>query len=191
MCKCYIVISDTLVASFLDVLFLLLAVILSHRFMTNQEGKIELQKKVHRRICVKDITCLTARSPFYVFLLLSSSPHSLWRTCGMAPIKIYIYTYLLLWVVFCVMISWVNCWKHERRYENISYNLILHGFLYKQRFFSTHPQCCLAFSRIGLQMLLRCGLIHITIIIHFTFYIWYIVSMSMPRSIKQTHLFFI
>ena len=102
-----------------------------------------------------------------------------------------IYIYLLLWVVLCVMISWVNCWKHEMRYENISYNLILHGFLYKQRFFSTHPQRCLAFSRIGLQMLLRCGLIHITIIIHFTFYIWYIVSMSMPRSIKQAHLFFI
>ena len=36
-------------------------------FMRNQEGiKIELQKKVHRRICVRDITFLTARSPFYV-----------------------------------------------------------------------------------------------------------------------------
>ena len=31
LCKCYIVISDTLVGSFLDVLFLLLAVILSER----------------------------------------------------------------------------------------------------------------------------------------------------------------
>ena len=41
--------------------------------MRNQEGKIELHEKVHRRICVKDITFLTARSPFYVFLLLSLS----------------------------------------------------------------------------------------------------------------------
>ena len=38
--------------------------------MRNQEGiKIELQKKVHRRICVKDITFLTARSPFYVIFV--------------------------------------------------------------------------------------------------------------------------
>ena len=35
--------------------------------MRNLEGiKIELQKKVHRRICVRDITFLTARPPFYV-----------------------------------------------------------------------------------------------------------------------------
>ena len=38
--------------------------------MRNQKGKIELQKKVHRRICVRDITFLTARS-LYLFLLLS------------------------------------------------------------------------------------------------------------------------
>ena len=44
--------------------------------MRNQEGKIELQKKVHRRICARYITFLTARSPFYVFLLLSSSTPS-------------------------------------------------------------------------------------------------------------------
>ena len=37
--------------------------------MRNQEGiKIELQKKVHRRVCVWDITFLTARPPFYVIL---------------------------------------------------------------------------------------------------------------------------
>ena len=41
--------------------------------MRNQERMIELQKKVHRRIYVRDITFLTARSPFYDFLLLSSS----------------------------------------------------------------------------------------------------------------------
>ena len=36
---------------------------------------------------------------------------------------------------------------------------------YKQRFFSTQPQFCLAFSWIKFQILLRCCLIHITIII--------------------------
>ena len=35
---------------------------------------------------------------------------------------------------------------------------------YKQRFFSTQPQCCLTFPWIELQMLLRCCLIHITTI---------------------------
>ena len=34
--------------------------------MRNQEGKIELQKKVHKRICVRDITFLTVRRSFYV-----------------------------------------------------------------------------------------------------------------------------
>ena len=36
-------------------------------FMRNREGiKIELLKKVHRRICERDITFLTTRPPFYV-----------------------------------------------------------------------------------------------------------------------------
>ena len=44
-------------------------------FMRNQEGiKIDLQKKVHRRICVTDITILTVLPPFqaifYCFLRL-------------------------------------------------------------------------------------------------------------------------
>ena len=40
-----------------------------------------------------------------------------------------------------------------------------HASSYKQRFFSTQPQCCLTFSWTELQMLLRCCLIHISIII--------------------------
>ena len=60
-----LVISDTLVGAFLDILFMLLVVILSE-FYENKEGiKIELQKKVHRRICVRNITFLIARPPFY------------------------------------------------------------------------------------------------------------------------------
>ena len=37
--------------------------------MRHQEGiKIVLQKKLHKTICVGDITFLTARPPFYVTL---------------------------------------------------------------------------------------------------------------------------
>ena len=38
---------------------------------------------------------------------------------------------------------------------------LLLAFFYKQRFFSTQPQCCLIFSWIEPQMLLGCWLIHI------------------------------
>ena len=38
--------------------------------MRNEEGiKIQLQKKVQRKICVRGITFLTARAPFYVIFL--------------------------------------------------------------------------------------------------------------------------
>ena len=64
--KYYIVISDALGGSFLDALFLLFAVYYQS-FMGNQEGiKIQLQKILHRRICVRDITTfMTAHLPFY------------------------------------------------------------------------------------------------------------------------------
>ena len=39
------------------------------------------------------------------------------------------------------------------------------AFSYKQHFFSTHPQCWLIFSWTELQMLLRCCLILVTIVI--------------------------
>ena len=38
-------------------------------------------------------------------------------------------------------------------------------YFYKQRYFSTQPQCCWTFSWNELQMLLRCCLIHLTIVI--------------------------
>ena len=49
----------------LDAFLLLLAVILSE-FHENQEENIELQKKVHGRSFVRDITFLTARPSSYV-----------------------------------------------------------------------------------------------------------------------------
>ena len=73
--------------------------------MWSQEEKTELQKKVYRGIFMRYIIFLTARPPFcvFVFFLLSSSTQSTFP---------YI---VLLWVIFCVMISWVN----GRKYENL------------------------------------------------------------------------
>ena len=45
-------------------------------------------------------------------------------------------------------------------------------FFYKQRYFSTQPQYCLTFSRIKLQMLLRCCLI----LRHFIYLLYYLSS---------------
>ena len=112
LCKYHIVISDTLIGTFLDVLFLLLAVILLE-LHEKPKRKVELQKKVHRSICVRDITFLSALlsilclfAAFFVYSLSLSK----WHTCEMAAIKIHI----LLWVSFRVIISWVN----SRKYEN-------------------------------------------------------------------------
>ena len=42
-----------------------------------------------------------------------------------------------------------------------------------QRFYCTQPHCCLPFSRIQLQMLLRCCLLHMTIMMrHFLFLVY-------------------
>ena len=75
--------------------------------MRNQEGKkTELQKKVQRRICVRDITFLTAHAPYYVifccFLCLRSFPSDV---LAVWPQQKYI---IFLWVVFCVI--W-KLWK--------------------------------------------------------------------------------
>ena len=52
-----------MVGSFLDGLFLLLSVILSELHEKPRRNKKKLQKKVHRWICVRNITFLTARPP--------------------------------------------------------------------------------------------------------------------------------
>ena len=76
---------------------------------------------------------------------------------------------------------------------------------YKQRLFLTHPQRCLTFSLIELQMLFRCCLIHLSIIIqrHFflglsmsylcdQFFMFMFIFVIIKRIISwtQTHLFF-
>ena len=53
----------------------------------------------------------------------------------------------------------INVWPHVPKIQ--IYTL----YFYKQRLSSTQPQCCLTFSWIELQMLLRCCLTHVSIII--------------------------
>ena len=78
----------------------------------------------------------------------------------------------------CNTSGWFQVWRsllpiRGRNWlpEVLSRSLALHACFYKQRFFSTEPQCCLTFSWIELQMFLRCCLIHISIIIlrHFLY----------------------
>ena len=74
--------------------------------------------------------------------------------------------------MFCYV--WYSVWwYHALTVENmkISYNLIFYVFFYKHCFFPTRPRCSLAFLWIELEMLLRCYLIHMIIIIHSIFYV--------------------
>ena len=85
-------------------------------FMRNKEGiKVELQKKAHRGIFVRNITFLTACPPFYFsfccFLRLLPCPSDILTEW---PWLRYI---ILLWVVFCVM---PKLWKSLA----ISYQLV-------------------------------------------------------------------
>ena len=114
--------------------------------MRNQVGiKIELQKKVHRRICVRIITFLTARPPFYVtfccFLPLLLPPSQV--------------TYLLhgpykdTW--YCYGLYSVR-WYHEWTVENMKIfcNLILAGWHKNVIYF----RLCFSFSCSGCNLTL-------------------------------------
>ena len=98
-----------------------------------------------RTKCIKEfvwgISLFWLHALLFVFLLLSSS-------CRMATIKMHI----LLWVVFCVMISWVNGQKYKL------YNLIPYAFFISNAFFfkltlsvawlfhELSFKCCLGFA---------------------------------------------
>ena len=91
LCKYYIVISDTLVGFFLDVLFLLLAVILSELYekprrnkdwVTEKSTKKNLCERHHFFDCTPSLLC-------HFLLLPSSTLLHKWRTCCITPIKIH------------------------------------------------------------------------------------------------------
>ena len=110
MCKYYIVISDALVGSFLDVLFLLLAVILSELHVKPRRKDI-VSEKIYRKICVRGINFLTALPSFYgilcCFLCLLPSPYQV--------------TYLLNGPYGCCSVWWYHEWMVENM--KISWNL--------------------------------------------------------------------
>ena len=90
---------------------------------------------------------------------------------------VFIFRWRYLW--FTCKLRVISTCRLNKEYRKVILLMkelaaLLHAFFYKQRFFSTHPQCCLIFSWIELQMLLRCCLIHLSIIIprHF-FYLLY------------------
>ena len=107
LCKYFLVISDLQVDSFLDELFFLFAVILPELhekprgkdWITEKSTRKNLCKEYHFFDCALFIRCLCfLHSPFPINVLVE------W------PLKRYI---VLSWVVFCVMISWVNGQKYE------------------------------------------------------------------------------
>ena len=114
LCKYYIVISDALVGFFLDVLFLLLAVILSELHVKRRR-KDWVSEKIYRKICVRGIHFLTALPPFYVifccFLCLRPSPSQV--------------TYLLNGLYGWCPVWWYHEWMVKN--IKISCNLILAG----------------------------------------------------------------
>ena len=135
--------------------------------MRNQEEKIELQKKnTQKNLCegYHFFYCMLSFLCLFVFLLLSLSTSSHFPSDVLAEWPLQRYTYCYGWYSV-----W---WYHEKMVENkkIFYNLILNAFFINNAFLS-HPQWCLAFSWTNLQMLFTSCLIHITIIIHFIFYI--------------------
>ena len=83
-CKYDIAISETLVGSFLDVIF--------SELHEKPRRKDKSQKKVHGRICVRlSLLWLNAllSISFFVAFFAYSIPILKWCTCWVAPIKIY------------------------------------------------------------------------------------------------------
>ena len=94
-------------------------------YLRNQEGiKIELQKKVHKKNCMRDITFLAARPPsyvtFYCFFRLLPPPFQV--TCFLnGPYKDSCYKRYSVW--------WYLEWTDENtKISKISCHLILAGW---------------------------------------------------------------
>ena len=78
---------------------------------------------------------------------------------------------------------WIN--------KNSGHKFKILAFFYKHCFIPTQPQCCLIFSWIELPLLLRCCLIHISIIILRLLILSVFLSISRPRSAYDLHFIMI
>ena len=107
-CRCYLVVLGAQVGSFLDVLFLLLATVLSEPHEKPRRNNDRVMEKM-------DSLFLTARHPFHIIfccslcLLPTPSQATYLLNCP------YIDT--LFKLVFCVMISLVNGKKYENLFQ--------------------------------------------------------------------------
>ena len=84
-----IVISDTLVGSFLDALFLLLAVIL---LKSHEKPRRNTEKSAQKNLCENHhffYRMFSFLCHFFVAFFLSTLPLPKWRTCLMFPLKIH------------------------------------------------------------------------------------------------------
>ena len=121
LCKYYIVISDKLVGVFLNVLLLLLAVI---PWEIKQE-RLGYRKK-YIEVFVWGILLFVWGILLFVWGILLFWLHvfhsmSFWCFLCLLPLPSQVIHLrngcykdnILLWVVFCVIISWVNSWKYE------------------------------------------------------------------------------
>ena len=110
------VISDAMLSSFLGVLFLLLAVILSGLHEKSRRNKDWVTEKITLKNLFEGHHFYDCTSSFLCqFLLLSSSTPSSFPSEVLAEWPLQRYT-ILLWVVFCVMI-WVNSQKYENLFQ--------------------------------------------------------------------------
>ena len=138
LCKYYIVISDTLVDSFLDEPFLSLAVILSELHKKPRRKDWVSKKSMWKNLCegyhIFDYTlsflCLFVA--FFVFSL----PIPKWHTCSMRawPIALSLSLFLSLSLslsLYIYIYIYINGWK----YENLLQFNTTRFFFYKQCFF--------------------------------------------------------
>ena len=112
---------------------------------------------------------------YLVFTLLPLRPKLIEKSIYLFISNIYIYIYIYIYqfykLIYVILIYISNIHTHV---------------FHKQRFFSTESRCCLTFSWIELQMLLRCCLIHISCLRHIIkvlFIFTVFVSMSRPSSV--------
>ena len=99
LCKYYIVVSDTLIGSSLDVLFLLLDVILSELIEKPRRKDWVTEKSTERNLCVgyHFFDCTLSFPCLFVAFFVYSLPLPKWRTCGMAARHIYCYGWYPVW----------------------------------------------------------------------------------------------
>ena len=108
------VISDTLVGSFLDVLFLLLAGILSELHKKPRRKDWLTEKSTSKNLC--EGYHLFDYTSFFLCLFVAVFVYSLpvlkWHTCAIAPIQIYS---TATGGILCndIMIEWLKTWKFE------------------------------------------------------------------------------